>query len=288
MRGGSRASHALIAVVATMAGLAFPMDVSASMRWKSITIAAPPNSAVIGTAIAKCPSDELATGGGFRGPAQYYNSPDIFESRKKSQRLWRVSAKLNNGDIYAPLTATLTSFVYCSADAPETTTRAMRVPGTNSGFDVADARCSSGSVQAGGFLLSPFSNSGSHFLVDSFRVGGRTWRTRMYASVGQSEISYAYCAHAGKPSAHSGSATLTGGDIIAPARATVSSRKCTEGTSLVAGGFSQPDATIGPGGSLFVVPWESFRKASRWRVSAFHAADSPPDPSTLTSIAYCR
>jgi hypothetical protein len=52
----------------------------------------------------------------------------------------------------------------------------------------------------------------------------------------------------------------------------------------VAGGFSQPNATLSPFG-FFSAFYESLKSGKRWRVSAAHSGSATS--TTLNSIAYC-
>jgi hypothetical protein len=260
--------------------LAVPASATAGTKSSSATAA---GDGAIASATAKCRSGQRATGGGFTAsppPAPGFASLIlIYESRKVGQRSWRVS-----GQISDPLATvyTVTAFVYCSKNAPSTKSKSASVtsvPGTP--FFAADAKCSSGKAQAGGFLgPPPIVGAGATYVVtDSYRADKKTWRSRMFSSnPGITFTSYVYCADEKKPAARSGSATLaTGGGALV----TALSAECKRGTKPVAGGFSQPNGTSGANFQGF---YESFKSGKRWRVSAAHAGATS---TTLNSIAYC-
>ena len=252
--------------------MALSASATASTRSASDSTAA---NGAIASAKARCPDGQRATGGGFKATpptgSLWYR---VFESRKVRQRSWRVSAEQEGDGALA-----LTSFVYCSADAPKTKAKSHPVtvpPSILTG--TADASCDSGKAQAGGVTAGSFFDVG---LLDLFRASNKTWRARAYNDPGELTItSYAYCATGGPPKARPGIGAVVSGSQVP---ATTLSRKCENGTSIVAGGFEQPDADPSTT-TIFDLPWESFRKQDRWRVSAIHLGLSS---STLISIAYC-
>jgi hypothetical protein len=280
---------ARVRVLAALCGLAvfLAAPASAPAGTKSATTTLPGGTAAPGTATAKCPRHQRATGGGFAAPATDYLTAatvavDVFESRKIGQRSWRVSG-IEQGTSPAALSA----FVYCSNDASKTKEHSSNVAiAAGNTITAADASCgSSGKAQAGGFLVptvSPLVNDGP--IVDSFRVGGKTWRSRAVRIAGAPTLtSYAYCAKTGAPKARGGSISATGDALV-----TADSNRCKRGTAIAAGGFSQLNATQGGAAATtgrYFFPWESVRVGKRWRTSAIHYGLLS---TTLTSIAYCE
>jgi hypothetical protein len=269
----------VLAVSLTVAFLALPASAAAATRSTTTTAA---GNGAIASATAKCPSGQRATGGGFAAPTPTA-APFIvvYESRKVGQRSWLAS-----GQIFDPgatnLARTVTAFVYCRDGAPSTKSRAASVTAFGPpAFFTADARCSSGKAQAGGFAGPPPNPSVfNHAVADSFRADKKTWRSRMNSQIpGTTFTSYVYCADAKKPAARSGSTTSTTSGTFD----TALSGECKRGTKAVAGGFNQSNAS--PIAERFQLFYESFKSGKRWRVSAQHTSTVG---TTLNSIAYCR
>jgi hypothetical protein len=268
-----------IGSLAAVGLLAFSGTALASTRSTTITLPGSPPLLPM-SATAKCPKHKRATGGGFlTAPFTADPAVFVFESRKVGQRSWRVSAA-ENGSSAVPITV----FVYCSKGAPKTTEKSatIAVP-AGPGIFSADASCgSSGKARAGGFLTPlspPFANSGN--MVDSFRLGAKTWRSRFYPQIGTPTLtSYAYCAKEKKPKARIGTAFSPLGPVSS--NVTALSAGCTRGTAPVAGGFSAPDTT--QAGIGFSLPYESLRAGKSWRVSEHH---NDPASHALQAIAYC-
>jgi hypothetical protein len=264
--------------------LALPASATAGTKSKSATAA---GDLAIASATAKCPSRQRATGGGFATvPLSTFPDIVVYESRKVGQRSWRASGQINDPPMATGIPRTVTAFVYCSDGAPSTKSKSASVTsvGASSAFFTADARCSSGKAQAGGFLGPP-PNVGpamvSHFVTDSYRADKKSWRSRMLSfDPGLTFTSYVYCADEKKPAARSGSATSA-----TSAPVTALSAECKRATKPVAGGFSQPNATVTPA-RHFAFFYESFKSGKRWRVSALNFVS--PTSTTLNSIAYCR
>jgi hypothetical protein len=260
--------------------LALPAGAAAGTKSKS---AAAAGNKAIATATAKCPRGQLATGGGFAAPpATAVPFILVYESRKLGQRSWRASGQIFDAGPTGPA-LTLTAFVYCSDGAPSTKARSASVTSVAGPlmFYTADARCNSGKAQAGGFLGPPPNIGGgaSHTVADSLRADKKTWRSRMRSGTpGTTFTSYVYCADEKKPAARFGSATSA-----SVALATALSAQCRRGTRPVAGGFSQPNATLSPFG-FFSAFYESFKSGKRWRISTAHSGTAS---TTLNSIAYC-
>jgi hypothetical protein len=261
--------------------LALPASAAAGTKSKSATAA---GNFAIASATAKCPSGQRATGGGFTAPAATaFPLIRVYESRKLGQRSWRAS-----GQIFDPglsgTALTVTAFAYCSDGAPSTKSKSASVTAASgNAFFAADAKCSSGKAQAGGFLGPPpnVGGSASHRVADSYRVDKKTWRSRMRASdPGITFTSYVYCADEKKPAARSGSTSSS----TPGTPHTALSAECKPGTKPVAGGFSQPNATLAGGAGLFERFYESFKSGKRWQASAFHIGTTS---TTLNSIAYC-
>jgi hypothetical protein len=283
----ARRSSLTLAAVAAAALLSTPAAASASTKSKTIILPGNDTTTAAGTVTAKCPKGQRATGGGFRTAALGSSGGTVrvlmSESRKVGQRSWRVSGFEDFGSP-VPLTA----FVYCSEDAPKTKAKSqtVNVPDASPPPIVsADASCGgAGQAQAGGFFtpvayLVPYA-----LIFDSFRAGGKIWRTRAVSVFGTPPLtSYAYCAETSSPKARAASVvTATDGALV-----TAQSKKCRDGTAIAAGGFSQPNATNGgtpATNGFYAFVWESFRTGKRWQVSAQHGGMLS---TTLTSIAYC-
>jgi hypothetical protein len=263
--------------------LVLPASAAASTRSQSATAAGP---GAIATATAKCPRGQRATGGGFTFPLQTGEPRlEVYESRKVGQRSWRASAQIF--DEFALGTArTITAFAYCRDGAPATKSKSASVTsvGDSFAFFAADARCTAGKAQAGGFRAPSAQNQvGVDILdvMDSYRAGRKTWRSRMASGAsGTTFTSYVYCADEKKPAARSGSVTTAASQLPV----TALSAECKRGTRPVAGGFSQPNASRAPQG-LFFGLHESFKSGKRWRVSGVHSSGG--GSTTLNSIAYC-
>jgi hypothetical protein len=275
----SRFRFVLLILVAALLGL--PASAAAGTKSKSDTAA---GDFAIASATAKCPRGQRATGGGFIAPA-FSGSPfmQVYESRKVGQRSWRASGQVFSTGSVTPLT--LTTYAYCRNTAASTKTKSASVTASSVSQTLlpADAKCSSGKAQAGGFLGPPPNKGGlssNHFVTDSYRTDKKTWRSRMQSGTpGTTFTSYVYCADEKKPAARSGSTTAAATGTLA----TALSAECKRGTSPVAGGFSQPGATTVPFSS-FTYFYESRRSGRLWRISARHAG---APATTLNSIAYC-
>jgi hypothetical protein len=268
-------------LILAVALLALPASAAASTKSASTTLPGLPPGAT-GTAKAKCPHGQRATGGGFQAPAYSATAKVVvFESRKVGQRSWQVSGVENSS---AP--ATLTVFVYCSDSAPKTKQKSMTLPVAPSGmtFTSAVASCGhAGRAQAGGFLslLVAPSFPNVAVIIDSFRASGKSWQSRARYDGGAPTLtSYVYCADQKAPKARPGSVTSsTFGELK-----TALSGKCRHGTRVLAGGVSQPDATLSGAHGYYVFPWEWLRAGKSWQASAYHSGSLS---TTLTSIAYC-
>jgi hypothetical protein len=271
---GNRHRRALTLTLglALVALLAIPASSAASTKSKNIILT---GGSQLGTLTVKCNHGTRATGGGFSGPpAGIGVGVNFYESRKVGQRRWRVSAQ--NGSSSSLVTA----YAYCSKDAPETKIKqASASPAANAvAYGSSEARCGkAGRAQAGGFRFVPDFGNG---LTDSFRTSKKAWRTRILDETlaPPAFTSYVYCADAKAPKARSDS---TSSNI--EANSTTVSAPCKHGTDVVAGGFSQPDASLTPF-SEYDHFFESLGSGKRWRVSGNHLGFSS---TTLTSIAYC-
>jgi hypothetical protein len=279
-------------LVLAAALLALPASAAAETESKSATAA---GHLAIATATAKCPSGQRATGGGFAAPAPTLtnNFIRVYESRKVGQRRWRASGQLYDAP-YAPtgIAQTVTAFAYCSDSAPSTEAKSASVsPGVGGSFGAfytADARCSSGKAQAGGFLTTPpITPSGgtTNRVTDSYRAGNKIWRSRMVLFRPATVTAYVYCADEQKPAARVGSATsATNNSFVS---VTALSAECKGDARPRAGGFSQPTATLGPTTETtgyYRLIYESRKSGKRWRVSAQRNGSTS---TTLNSIAYC-
>jgi hypothetical protein len=271
-RGLTAAGGLLLAAL-----LAMPASAAAGTKSKTATAA---GHFSIASATAKCPSGQRATGGGFAAPPFTAGLfIQVFESRKVGQRSWRASGQIFDGAANGS-PRTITALVYCSDGAPATKTKSASVVSTGSEFFAANAQCSSGKAQAGGFLGPPPVTAGSTngAVTDSYRADKKTWRSRMLSfETGLTLSSYVYCADVKKPPARLGSTTSATSSTLH----TALSAECKRGTKPVAGGFNQPNAAVT---GRFAFFYESLKSGKRWRVSARH---SLTDSTTLNSIAYC-
>jgi hypothetical protein len=270
---GFRLRLVLGLVVGAIAVSVGPASASAGTRSASFVL---PANGAVGTTTAKCPSGRRATGGGFQTSPPGFINILVYESRKVGQRSWRVSA-VESGVGSGP--TAVTGFVSCSRDAPKTEAGSVTMLVLPGGISSADADCASGTkAQAGGFLTNvPDFVTSAALLVDSFRSGKRTWRSRAQQVSGSPTItSYVYCADAKKPAARTGSVTSSMGNV------TALSAECKHGTKVASGGFSQ--SATAPA-DAYRWPYESFRTGRRWQASAQHAP--APNSVALTSIAYC-
>jgi hypothetical protein len=276
-----RSSPLLLAFTAIVALLCLPAGASAGTRSTTVTLPAGTGfSGVPHTVTVKCPKHQRATGGGFRTLPFDVGivGVNVSESRKIGQRRWQVTASQSE-TTPVPLTA----YAYCSRSSPRTKARSTTIPGVDaSTISTADADCGrAGKAQAGGFftteIFSPNLGETVHgVILDSFRSGAKTWRTRFRSYNGASLTSYIYCADAGAPQARTGSVSASGSYPTA----TASSQPCKR--RPLAGGFSAPDSVVGSGYYSGVT--ESFRNGKSWRVSHTHVG---APANTLISIAYC-
>jgi hypothetical protein len=259
--------------------LAMPASAAAGTKSKTATAA---GHFSIASATAKCPSGQRATGGGFSAPPFTAGLfIQVYESRKVGQRSWRASGQIFDGAA-SDGSRTITAFVYCSDGAPSTKAKSASVTSADAStaFLAADAKCSSGKAQAGGFLGPPPVTVGSTngAVTDSYRADKKTWRSRMLSfETGLTLTSYVYCADVKKPPARLGSTTSDTSTTLH----TALSAECKRGTKPVAGGFNQPNAAVT---GRFAFFYESLKSGKRWRVSARH---SFTNSTTLNSIAYC-
>jgi hypothetical protein len=289
----------LVPAVGLVALLAIPASASASTKSKSATLTTQSQSV---TVKAKCAHGDNATGGGFRT-----STPNLtlggsiavaLASRKAGQHAWSATFE----EIAGSVPTKVTTFVYCSSDAPKTKTVSKTVvspPGTSNFGQLftVDAKCpGGGKAQAGGFFSPPLNlGSGPAALVsDNFRSGSKTWRTQsVMGNPGAVTTGYVYCAKGSVPTARSKGTAHT--QITPPTLglATAFSKRCKGGTGVVAGGFSQPGklVTNSPNSAnIFILPWASLRSGKKWSVSMAHDVSGPastPDTLTLNSIAYC-
>jgi hypothetical protein len=258
---------------------ALPTTAAASVRSQTVDV---PQVAVV-SAVATCPEGQRATGGGWESTPTVSSDVQVYpmESRKAGQRSWKVTGAQNSPN--PSVDATMTAFVYCSKDAPKTTTKAKQIdlPDGYNQYATATAHCrGAGDVQAGGFST-PTNTSFSPFasVVESFRPSRDAWRTKAYGDASATLTSYSYCAHRLAPRARSGdpSPSSTHEDQV-----TATSGGCGAHEQIVAGGFSQTDEDAAAG-SDFEGFYESFRSSGRWQVSGSHYGSA----GSLYSIAYC-
>lgn len=259
---------------------ALPTTAAASVRRQTVDV---PQVAVV-SAVATCPAGQRATGGGWKSTPTVSSDVQVYpmESRKVGQRSWKVTGAQNSPNPYVD--ARMTAFVYCSKDAPKTTTKAEQIdlPDGYNQYATATAQCRSGEdVQAGGFST-PTNTSFSPFasVVESLRHSKDAWRTKAYGDGSATLTSYAYCAHRPAPRARSGD---PGPSSTQEDQVTATSGECGAREQIVAGGFSQTgeDALAG---SDFEGFYESFRSSGRWQTSGSHYGSAA---GSLYSIAYC-
>jgi hypothetical protein len=263
--------------------LLLPASSSAGTRSSTISIA----GGTLGTATAKCPKGQRATGGGFLtlpadgGPGG--TDVEVFESRKIGQRSWRASAFEGVVNSAGPLTV----YVYCSRDASKTEEKFATVSlpdDAGNAVHAVDASCgSAGKARAGGFLIpTPPSSTATAHISDSFRLGSKSWRSAAIVTGGSPTLtSYVYCAKSNALKATSGSVA----SAVHMAPGTAVSGQCKHRSHALAGGFSQPDANPAPFGfgPNWLQLYEVRRSGKTWRTSAEHVNGN----STLVSTAYC-
>jgi hypothetical protein len=240
----------------------------AGTKTASATLSLPGQS----TALApKCTGGQKATGGGFRiSPSS--KGVFVFESRKVGQKTWQVSAK----ERFAP-GATVTAYVYCSRSAPSTKAKSASIPSGLATFVSADAKCTSGKAQAGGFLI----NADNSIQTSSYRLAKKTWRvTAKETGVPTTYTSYVYCA---TPKLKTKSGFTSSG--LNDAVATATSAKCKSGTKALAGGFSQPAS--GSTGDYFNPITASAKSGRTWLTTGINVVPVAGPINTLTSYAYC-
>jgi hypothetical protein len=235
------------------------------------------------TATATCPPGTKAAGGGFHAPPAGDATALVYESVKVHQRSWRSSVQLL--DPGEPTVLTLTTYAYCRAHLPATTTATATVP-TSGQLEIgptASASCRSGrAAVAGGFSMPPplISPTVTELFFDSMRSGSSGWDARVVTGpAGPSTLtSEVYCANRPhSPVEASGVSPSNGVD-----GATVTAvATCPPGLSPAAGGFAQPDS----GATSFFFVYSSRRVGDTWQVSGLHAGSDPP--IALRGAAYC-
>jgi hypothetical protein len=254
-----------VLVIAALALL--PANASASARQANFNVPAGP---AVGSGKVSCPPGERATGGGYIADVTGGNARVIGTSRKVGQSTWSAAVGSYDGG-----SSTARVYVYCSAQAPQTTEVSKTTPVSDSAETPVAASCDGlGTVQAGGF-----STPARKGIVVTSRRFGNTWRVRANSFLGTTPkvTSYAYCAKTKAPVAREG-APVSGTDTeFKIAR----SAPCAGGAAPLAGGFRQPDSFSAGGG--FDTPHELRRLNGRWRARARHQQNT----SSFVAIAYC-
>lgn len=276
----SRGTASLVgAVLASAVFMLVASDSSAVTRSASVAFT---TTGEIESVTAHCPRGTRATGGGFKATPPSpnpYSHLKIFVWRKVRQRAWKVSAQ---EDAFFDTDMTLTSYVYCSPNAPRThaVAHVEQLPQPHpTDFTPSVARCDSGKAQAGGFAIPTPSYDGD--LIDSLLWSPRSWRTRVDADYLDSFKSIVYCSHRAAPIYRDGHDDEIGTDY-----GTALSPRCPRGTRPLAGGFGQPDAITGFAGNSYrnFSVYESRRSHRRWRTSGKHGGMTT---SRLVSEIYC-
>jgi hypothetical protein len=235
------------------------------------------------SATATCPPGTRATGGGFRAPSSVDAVALVYESVKVRQRAWRASVQLL--DIGAPSSLTITTYVYCRAQYPHTTTETSTVPtsGQTEVGPTASASCPRGQLAVGGGFRMPPPLSGPtvrSLYFDSLRSGTSAWNTKVVTGpAGVSSVTgEVYCARRiASPAEASGTSAPNSRDFTT----STASAACAAPSTPLAGGFSQPDSDV----NSFLFVDESRRVDNGWQVSGLHSGTVPA--VSLNAFAYC-
>jgi hypothetical protein len=253
------------------------------VKTKSAVGPAVSGNQAITTATATCPKDYRSIGGGFQAtPGSGEILAVVYESQRASQRSWRASAQVNDGDAVG--SASITTYVHCSKEAPKAKLVSATSPAPASTVGAFAAASCGGKVALGGGFSTPPPVQPTGvvtFALDSNPVGTSGWQTRVLTGpISSSTVtSYAYCAkkkqlptivaRAGLP--------FTSTSLLEIMTATAT---CTGKRNPFAGGFSQSGASSS--NASFV--YESARSGKSWRASSLHAGGGL---LSLTSHTLC-
>lgn len=288
---------AAFAVIAAALLLAAPAagaakkPASGKVKTRSAQASATGNQA-IATAMATCPKNTRAVGGGFgQQPIGAISAIGavgvIFESRKVGQRSWRASMQL--ADEPPTSTAVLTTFVYCRKGAPKTVTSAETVPiPALDGHNTTAAPPCPGkrTPAAGGFVAGPPVITGPavvNFVYDSAR-SGRSWLLRAISSTNGpgSLTGEVYCRRGKRLPLRSATSPPNASN------ATVSSVRaaCPKGKkgkkgkggkrrklNALSGGIFQPATVFDDTNLAYFIPAASHRSGRGWSNTAFVGTD---------------
>ncbi len=246
---------------------------------------------------AKCPKGTRATGGGFRETVQNVITLGVvYESRKIGQRIWRVSAQIQDKGA-ATGRVKVTAAAYCDAEGPRTTARSktVTIPGSNL-IGGARAACPGGKVAvAGGFEtpLPAVANISAirNQVTGSSRSGVDGWKVQAVSGIfgAADHTAYVYCADQGPDSVQVGK-----GKVRNPAGATkfnpgsAVSPPCPGRQSVLSGGFRQSPIIFDISRLTLAYPFASLAGGDRWKAAAVQAGGTTvPAVTTLRAIAYC-
>lgn len=168
------------------------------LRVKSASTRVEPNT--MGSAVAKCPRDTIAVGGGF---GTYRFSADegpqvlTLTSKRLAERRWKVVGVNFN----AMRSGTLIAHAYCAAAPFELVTRSKEVTPPPGEIETFDVRCPRETMTfAGGFdghiQLQGNEPTATAAITSRRASGGRVWRTSALSVFGPdpgSATAYVYC-----------------------------------------------------------------------------------------------
>ena len=161
-----------------------------NVRSKTTTLPAQPST---GSATAKCPRGSEAVSGGWATPdGQGEDAPFAYESRRKGERKWKVSA-FNNDNANAQR---LVAYAYCDNHGPDLRAKSDKVNVPAGEKRSAKAKCRHGSkAYSGGFKGQVDPNASGPFAFTSKRTGGGDWQAKAAGNnSGTHKFKvYAYC-----------------------------------------------------------------------------------------------
>jgi hypothetical protein len=147
-----------------------------------------------GSATAKCPSGSEAISGGWAPKGPIADDEELFawESRRKGDRKWKVSA-FNNANTSAPLAA----YAYCDEHGPNLKAKSDKVNVAEAQKRSAKANCKHGEkAYSGGYKGKVDGQADGPFAIGSKRTGGGDWKGQAFfnGSGGPAPFKvYAYC-----------------------------------------------------------------------------------------------
>jgi hypothetical protein len=242
--------------------------------------------AEVATATAKCPKGSRAISGGFTVQFDGYAGLVIWESRRVSNRGWRVSATKDG----VP-SRVLVAYAYCRKRFPKISTKfaSRSIPATKNAEAQASAACPAGKTAiSGGFLL-PAPNLADpmpHFnlMRQSLRDAGQSWTataSNITGDPGQSVRSEVYCAKRPKLRHVSATAPLAHN---AYESATVASANCRGARKTQSGGFTTANSA---GAIAGIGMLTGFRRSGKkaWSLSTTTLSLTATD--TMAVDGYC-